>query len=624
MGQDDIRIFQHLNKYARFLPEKARRETWQESVDDRIMTFFLDKYGSKIDADVWADIRNALLADDACFAMRVVQMAGPAMVRCNVSAYNCAYSPIESLDDMVDALYILMQGTGFAYSVERKYIGSLPPVGYQDLASERVNFHVFTVPDTTEGWCDALMYTLRGVFSGRYVLMDYSQIRPAGTRLETKGGYASGHEPLQELIGFIWDIASTAQGRRFTPFEVHRIMCKIGKIVEVGGVRRAAMLCLSDLDDIEMRKAKNGEFWDKYPELTMANNSAVYTNLEAQYGDFLDEWDNLVSSGTGERGIFNRSGNMPSRRALADFGTNPCGEIILRPRQFCNLSIAVIRPSDSRDEITRKVTLAAIMGTLQAGLTDFKYISNRWKGNCREEALLGVDLLGAVDNLYLHDPSFLATLRDLVVATNKEYAAKIGIKQAAATTCIKPGGNSSERFGTGNSITGWHGKYIKRRVRVNDIDPMCKFLKDQGLEHEPAIGSDNVTVFTFLKEAPEGAVLRSSMDAKAQLEYWLLLKKNWTEHNPSTTIFVKEDEWGFVREWLETNWEYVGGLAFLPYSDAVYLQQPNEEVSQEVYNDLVSKFPTIDWALFGEYEKMFGDTTTVGQEMACLGGACDL
>lgn len=617
---EDLRTFQHLNKYARFRKDLNRRETWQETVDGRVMPFFKKQYGNALHDLEWQILRDALFHEQASFSMRALQMAGPAAERENVTLYNCAYLPIESLDDFSEILYILMQGTGCAFSVERQYVDKLPAVAPRNEAADDSD-NVWPIEDSTEGWCNALVAGLELWWAGRDVTFDYSAIRPEGSRLVTKGGYASGPKPLKELLDFAKIIVTDAAGRKLRPLEVHRLACKIGKIVEVGGVRRAAMLGLSDLDDLEMRSAKNGTFWETMPELTMANNSVAY-GPNVDWDAFDAEWENLRTSGSGERGIFNRPSKGARGRDLTLCGTNPCDEIFLKPRQFCNLTIAIIRPDDNRFSIRSKVEAATVMGTLQAGMTNFRYIRPIWRENSQEEALLGVDLMGALDNPLLQEPGFLRELRDLVIVTNTKIARRLGIKLSAATTCIKPGGNSGERYGTGNSISGWHAQHYIRRVCVNNVDPMCLFLKDQGVPYEPKYNGEPVTVFSFLKEAPPGAILRNDRSVRDQLEWWLTLKQNWCEHNPSTTIYVKDDEWDFVKGWVKEHWNLIAGLAFLPYDGSVYKQAPFEEVSAEEFARLKGRFPRIDWESFGFYEAVYGDTTTVGQEMACTGGAC--
>lgn len=611
----DIETFQFLDKYARFIEEKGRRETWDEAVD-RTVGWFRSKFGALLSPDDWNTIDRAQREEAASFSMRAVQMAGRPADRCNVCIYNCAAVGISSIDDLVDILYILMQGTGCAFSVERYYTDKMPVIA-PALSREALEHYVV---DSTEGWCDALAAGLSAWFNGREINFDTTGVRPEGARLATKGGFASGPAPLVAMLGYIRDIVTGASGRRLRPVEVHKIACKIGEVVQVGGVRRAAMLSLSDLDDAEMMVAKSGEFWKTSPELAMANNSAVYQD-DLDLEMFAREWDNLRTSGTGERGIFNRNSAVSTapRRQTVRFLTNPCGEILLRSRQFCNLSIAIVRPGDSRQVLRSKVRTAAIMGTLQAACTDFRYIHPGWKANSREEALLGVDLLGALDNAHLQDEGFLAELKGLVVATNAQYSAKLGIAQACATTCIKPGGNSGERYGTGNSLTGWYAPYYKRRVRVDTTSPMYLFLQDQGVpvEMDPVSGK---AVFTFYKAAPPGARLRGDMTALDVLNWWKKLKTNWTEHNPSVTVPVRPHEWNDVNNWLVANWGIVGGLSFLPYDGGVYPLAPFEEIGEQEYLDAVASFPTIEWSQFGDYEEL--DTTTVGQEMACLGGAC--
>lgn len=613
---DAIGQFQHYSKYARFDVAAGRREHWPETVD-RTVGFFVANRPAL--ADVADDLRAAMFSEGAMPSMRSVQMAGPPAERCNVSLYNCAYSPIEDTKDMADALYILMQGTGFAFSVERAFIGKLPVV------APATDGHVaITVEDNTESWCDALHAVLDAAYAGHTYDMDVSAVRPAGARLVTKGGYASGPEPLVELCTLAYDTLRAAVGRRLRPFEVHRIMCKIGQIVQVGGVRRAAMLSLSDIDDIEMRECKNGAFWERYPELTMANNSAAYRTADA-WGSFDDEWANLVSGGSGERGIFNGQSPQPARRRVSSrtLGTNPCGEINLVPRQFCNLSIAIMRPDDTLDDIRRKVVAAAIFGTAQASFTDFRYIKGDWSANSQREALLGVDLQGALDNDLLQDPATLSALRQLVLETNQVWAERLRINRTAAATCIKPSGNSGERFGTGNSLTGWYAPFFERRVVIQKSEPLYAFLVAQGVPVEEHYSDPRLAIFVFPKRAPAGAVIRGSRTALEQLEWWLTLKRHWTEHNPSATIYVRADEWDAVAGWIRENREWIGGLSFLGFDDTVYPQAPYTPITEGEYNAAVARFPDVDWTLLDAYERGV-DSTTAGQEFACLGDSCSI
>lgn len=609
---NDIQEFQRLDKYARYLPELGRRETWEETVRDRVVPFFRDYKKFNLPESLWDELTQGLLDMDALPSMRVIQMAGPSLERCEVGAFNCAALALDSIGAFAELLYILMQGTGCSFSVERQYIGKLPPV-----AAQRDNLtETYIVPDTTEGWCDALKLGMLSWYEGLDITFDVSRVRPSGTRLVTKGGFASGPEPLLELLEFTRTIIRGAAGRKLTSVECHRIACKIADIVQVGGVRRAATLSHSDLNDVDMRTLKNGEFWRDMPELGQANNSAVYTGELTPEFDI--EWENLRTSGSGERGIVRRDGVIPERRARRKFFVNPCGEILLRNKQFCNLSIAVIRPNDSWMTVLRKVSLATIWGTLQSGLTQYKYLSTGWARNSREECLLGVDIPGADANPLFDDPAFLRELRDEVVSINKQIANLIGVNPSKATTCVKPGGNSGVFLGAGHPVNGWMARYAIRRVRSGTQTPMFAFLRDQGVPYELETG--RTAVFDFLVAAPETALVSTEMTALEQLDRWLLFKQNWTEHNPSVTIYVGDDEWGQVKSWLKANWAWVGGLSFFPKSDHVYRLAPIEAISREEYENRLESFPTIDWSLYYQYEA--SDSTTLGGDFACVGGAC--
>lgn len=610
---NDIQTFQQLDKYARFNEQLGRRETWDETVD-RVMSFFLDHKQMPLNAGEVDMLETAMRNMDASFAMRVVQMAGPALERCEVGAYNCSGLPIVDLFAFSEVLYVSMQGTGVSFSTERVFTSRLPRVKPQTGGK----WATFVVPDTTEGWADALHYGLRCWFNGHDCVFDVSQVRPAGARLKTKGGYASGPGPLLELLEFARGLVLGAQGRQLNSLEAHRIAAKTMQIVEVGGVRRAAGLGLSDLDDPLMRDAKNGKFWETMPELSMANNSAVYNDFDLD--TFNTEWANLVASGTGERGIYNRA--SVTGRGAHLFLPNPCGEINFRPFGFCNLTLAIIRVTDTADDIRRKVMIATIMGTMQAALTKFNYIRSEWTKNAEEERLLGVDLTGALDSLLLQNDAFLRELSEIVESTNKQWAERLNINAAAASRCIKPGGNSGVLFNTGNSVSGWFSEYGIRRVRTGKIGPMAHFLRDQGVPFNEEYNDPSKLVFDFPFKAPEGVVLRKSMSALDQLEWWLKLKLNWTDHNPSCTIYVKPEEWEPVRQWVVEHWDLVGGLAFFPYSDAVYPLAPLEEITKERYDELMTTWPKIDWSLFPDYELF--DQTVVGMDKACAGGACEL
>lgn len=629
----ELEIFQFMDKYSRFIPEKGRRESWPEAVE-RVIEYFHWHVNTILNVPAgtvnFAMLRSALLKREALPAMRVLQMAGPAAKRCQVSCFNCSYLSVSSIRDFSEAFYILMQGTGVGFSVEYEYAGDLPKVSKQKKLPPRE----FVVEDSTEGWCAALSDGLEAWWSGNDINFDVSKVRPAGAKLFTKGGRASGPGPLVELLNFAREIILGRQGRRLSDLDVHRIMCKVGKIVQVGGVRRAAMIGLSDLDSATMRDAKSGAFWLTMPELTMANNSAVYDNKPTDT-EFMSEWLAMAKSGSGERGIWNRWGvnqQIPKRRKKSRFGVNPCGEIVLKSRQFCNLSIPVIRPGDDEAEITRKVVLATIFGTLQASMTNFKFLCQDWKSNSEDEALLGVDLIGASDNDLLKPgnpdrDALFRRLRDTVVATNVEWAKRLGINPSAATTCIKPSGNSSVFLGAGNPITGWYAPYFIRRVRCNSISPVSQLLRDAGVPHAPEYDSVDpknpaVWVFDFPYKAPEGALTKDDLSTTAQLENWLSFKKNWTEHNPSMTAYVGPGEWMDAGAWVLRNFESVGGLSFLPRDNGVYKLAPNEAITKQKYEELMAAFPRIPWEKLSRYERE--DHTTMSLDYACVSGVCEI
>lgn len=610
----DIQEFQRLDKYARFMPELGRRETWQETVSDRVLPFFRDHKGFKLPPAMWAELEQGLLDKDAFPSMRVIQMAGPALERCEVGAFNCAAVALDSVASFAELLYVLMQGTGCSFSVERQFIQKLPVVQASTGKSTTM-----AVEDTTEGWCDAFKAGMLSWYEGRNIAFDISQIRPAGARLVTKGGYASGPEPLLELLAFTRTLMLGAQGRQLTSVECHRIACKAADIVQVGGVRRAATLSHSDLDDEDMQALKNGAFWETMPELSQANNSAVYLG-ELDEVAFDREWENLRTSGTGERGIVRRDGVVPERRGPGKYLYNPCAEIALKSKQFCNLSLAVIRPHDTKADVMRKVRLATIWGTLQSGLTKYRYLSKAWSRNSKEECLLGVDIPGADANPLFNKPGYVRKLRDEVIRLNREIACLIGVNPSVATTCVKPGGNSGVFLGVGHPVNGWMARWAIRRVRSGTQTPMFAFLRDQGVPHE--LETERTAVFDFLVAAPPSALVSTEMTAIQQLDRWLMFKQNWTEHNPSVTIYVGDTEWDLVRDWVKRNWDWVGGLSFFPKTDHVYKLAPIEPISRDEYEKRLAAFPKIDWGLYYAYET--ADATTLGGDFACAGGACSL
>lgn len=626
--KDEIQKFQALDKFARFDQENRRRETWPESVK-RTLGFFKKhcaNRGYTFDVKYWDRLEHGLLNLKASPSMRCIQMAGPALERCHVGVYNCSFQFLQNTQDLAEELYILMQGTGVGFSVEREYaVEKFPRVTPQDSEKEKL-FHV--VEDTTEGWCDAYKLGLDTWWSGGDIDYDFSNVREEGAVLHTKGGRASGPGPLKDLLQFARRRILENQGLKLSSVDLHDINCYAHRIVRMGGVRRASGISLSDLNDHKMRDCKRGEFWHCNDQRNQANNSAVYSE-KPDPAAWVEEWNSLVQSGSGERGIFNRGAlktQFPSRRKADGilFGTNPCGEIILRHKQFCNLSIAVIRPEDDLASLKEKVVLATIWGTLQSTMTDFNYIGEAWKNNSEEERLLGVDLLGFLDHPILQDDEkaapVLAELRQLVIDVNREWSERLGISPSAATTCIKPSGDSSVFFGTAAGFKGHHGAYYVRRVRASDTNPIAQMLRDEGVPCFTDYDGSGM-VLEFPMKAPEKGVLLENQTAISQLEKWKVFKQYWTEHNPSVTIYVRPEEWLKVGQWVYANWEYVGGLSFLPYDGGVYDLAPYEVIDQSEYEKRSDAFPKIDWSKLTSYEQE--DMTDLHQQVACTGGACE-
>lgn len=621
--------YQFYSKYARWLNEAGRRETWEEAID-RVISFLWKKIGAALTGREWEELRQGMLRMEAMPSMRLLQMAGPAAERCNVCIYNCAYLPLSDLFSFSELLYILMQGTGVGFSVEPDYIGRLPMVTPQ----RGLEPDVYVVPDHTEGWCDALYAGMQHWFGGYDITFDTSGVRREGMRLHTKGGRASGPRPLEELLTFTRGKILARQGDYLQPIDAHDIACKEGWIVQVGGVRRAALISLSALQDRQMAHAKDGQFWTLQPQRQMANNSVVY-DTEPSAVEFMEEWLTLAKSGSGERGIFNRSMlhlQIPERREFRRFGCNPCGEILLREHSFCNLSITVARKDDSIAELRRKVRLASILGTLQSTFTDFNYIRPQWRINCHEERLLGVDITGQMDcnllrpNMYRSD--LLDDLAQIAIKTNQEFARRIGINPSAATTAVKPSGNSAWLLDCASGTGPRYAPYFIRRMRGGAYDPISKLLRDEGVPCFPENGSTwetaSVWVFEFPVKAPEGAMTRHDLTALEQLENWLEWKTHYTEHNPSTTIYINPEEWLAAGNWVYEHWKQVGGLAFLPKGDDdhVYELAPYSEISEEEYDRRLAEFPEIDWSKLRRYE--LEDSTEGSREFACTSGACSL
>ncbi|HVN26334.1 MAG TPA: ATP cone domain-containing protein [Candidatus Paceibacterota bacterium] len=622
--------FVYYRSYSNWIPDEGRRETWIETVD-RYMAFMKENLGTRLTAAEYAEVREAILKQEAMPSMRLLQFAGKAARTTNVCAYNCSFTAPQRLEDFAEIMYISMCGTGAGFSVESQNVQRLPQIRKQTGA--RLPTHV--IADSKEGWCEALTLGLKAWFGGSDVDFDFSLLRPAGARLKTMGGKSSGPEPLRALLSFARAKILAKQGRRLSNIDVHDICCKIGDIVVAGGVRRSAMISLSDLDDPEMRDAKAGQFYFTEPQRSMANNSAVYVRKPSST-EFLSEWMSLAKSGTGERGIFNRGGmtkQLPKRRLdsltddeLASIGTNPCGEILLQPKEFCNLSEVVARAEDTEATLLRKIRIATILGTYQSTLTHFPFLSEGWKENCERERLLGVSITGQWDCPAVRNAQVLRTLKARAVAVNAEYAKRFGISSSKAVTCVKPSGTVSQTVDASSGLHPRHAHYYIRRIRISATDALFHMLKDQKVPYFPEVGqsltSASTYVFEFPVKAPEGGITKDDLSAIDQLEYWKMVKENYTEHNPSVTISVGADEWVAVANWVYENWDMVGGLSFLPREEHAYLLAPYEEITKERYEDIAAKMPQIDFSQILLYEHE--DQTDVKKELACVGGVCEI
>lgn len=622
--------FVYYRTYAKWITEQGRRETWVETID-RYMDFMKENLGSGLSDKEYAEVRETILNQEAMPSMRLLQFAGKAARRTNVCAYNCSFIAPRTFQDFAEIMYISMCGTGVGWSVESENIQALPQI----LRQTGMQLPVHVIPDSKEGWADAFSFALKTWFEGNDVAFDYSKIRPAGSRLATMGGKSSGPEPLRSLIDFTKERIMRRQGRHLTNLDAHDIICKIGECVVAGGVRRSAMISLSDLDDDAIRDSKKGQFYVTEAQRMLANNSAVY--LEKPTAEiFLDEWIALMKSGSGERGIFNRGGlarTLPKRRLdqwkggiYPSWGTNPCGEIILQSKQFCNLSEVVARAEDTEETLLKKVRIATILGTYQSTLTYFPYLSHEWKRNCEKERLLGVSITGQWDCAVARDPDVLEKLKKMAVQTNKKFAAKLGVNQSVCVTCVKPSGTVSQTVDCASGMHPRHAPYYIRRVRISATDALFKMLRDQGVPYVPEVGqtiSDATTyVFEFPVKAPEGATCRDDIGALRQLEHWKIVKEHYTEHNPSVTISIGEDEWIKVGNWVYEHWDIVGGLSFLPRSNHVYQLAPYETITKERYENLLSDVSHIDFSKIVTYE--IDDETEVKRELACVAGVCDV
>jgi len=621
--------FVYYRTYSRWIDEEGRRETWIETVD-RYVNFMKENIGDKLTDAEYADVRSAIMKQEAMPSMRLLQFAGKAARVNNIAAYNCSFIAIQKLEDFAEIMYISMSGTGCGFSVERANVERLPQIKRQ--TGKKLPTHV--IGDDKEGWCDAMTLGLKTWFDGKDIDFDFSQLRPAGARLKTMGGKSSGPEPLRRALSFARAKVLARQGRRLSDIDAHDIACKIGECVVAGGVRRSAMISLSDLDSPEMRVAKMGQFYFTEPQRSMANNSAVY--LEKPSAEvFMEEWLSLIKSHSGERGLFNRGGlakQLPARRLkvlkdnLSVVGTNPCGEIILQSKQFCNLSEIVARAEDTEETLMKKARIATILGTYQSTLTHFPYLSKEWKQHCEAERLLGVSITGQWDCPVVRNEYVLRKLRDYMLEVNREYAARFGITPSTCITCVKPSGTVSQTVDSSSGLHPRHAQYYIRRVRISATDALFQMLKDQKIPYFPEVGqsvsSANTYVIEFPVKAPDGAVKKDDLSAIEQLEYWKKVKMNYTEHNPSVTISVGEDEWVGVANWLYENWDMLGGLSFLPREDHAYLLAPYEEISRERYEEMVAKIPKIDFSQILLYEHE--DTTDVKKELACVGGVCEI
>jgi ribonucleoside-diphosphate reductase alpha chain len=620
------------SRYARYLDDKGRREHWSETVSryfDFMQKHLKTKHNFEMTSELREKLQSAVTNREVLPSMRSIMTSGDALERQNVAGYNCSYLPIDDPKAFDEAMYILLCGTGVGFSVEQKYVNKLPEV--PDTLFESGT--TIVVKDSKEGWAKSLRQLIALLYAGEIAKWDVSAVRPAGARLKTFGGRASGPGPLVELFKYVVQKFKGAAGRKLNSIECHDIMCKIGEVVVVGGVRRSAMISLSDLSDDRMAHAKSGNWWDGNGQRALANNSAVYED-RPDVGKFMREWCSIYDSHSGERGIFNRQASRyqasknERRNAEQEWGTNPCSEIILRPYQFCNLSTVVVRSDDTVETLRDKVAMATMLGTFQSTMTYFPYLRKIWQTNTEEERLLGVSMTGILDNRLLNNPddqalpSLLESFRDTAIETNKMLAEAIGIPQSAAITCVKPEGTASQLAGTASGIHPQHSKHYMRRVRSDNKDPLTAFLKNSGFPAEPCfMKPDSTTVFSFPMKVAEDAVIRDDMTAIQHLRLWLVYQRHWCEHKPSVTISVKETEWPEVGSWVWNNFDEITGVSFLPYDGGTYRQAPYEEITGEEYEKLSKAMPSsINWEAFIENT----DNVEGVQTLACVAGVCEM
>jgi ribonucleoside-diphosphate reductase alpha chain len=637
----EYQTFIATSRYARWREEDKRRETWGETVN-RYVQYWADKIvltsGQVLTYDELKPLEDAIFSLKVLPSMRALMTAGVALDRDNMAGFNCSYIAVDSPRAFDETLYILCCGTGTGFSVERQYVQKLPEIAEEFHETETT----IVIRDSKIGWATAFKELISMLYNGQMPRWDMSKVRPAGSPLKTFGGRASGPEPLEDLFRFTVEIFRNAKGRKLTSIECHDLMCKIAEVVVVGGVRRSALISLSNLTDERMRVAKSGEWWNENPQRALANNSVCYTE-RPDMEIFMKEWLSLVRSKSGERGIYNREAAnklRPERREEADFGTNPCSEINLRSKQVCNLSEIVVRPDDTFDTLKEKARIAAILGTLQATLTDFRYLSTKWRKNTEEEALLGVSLTGIMDhpilsgnsisskwfceNRMMNLPTILTELKEVVIETNKEWAEKLGINPATATTAIKPSGTVSQLVDSASGIHPRYSEYYIRTVRADKKDPLTQFMVEMGFPVEDDVTAPhNTSVFSFPMKAPDNSIFRDDRTAIQQLEQWKLYAVYWCEHKPSITVYVREHEWMEVGAWVYKNFDILSGVSFLPHSNHTYRQAPYQEINKEKYEGLLKSMPRgVDWGDLRSYEEV--DTTTGVKELACSAGGCEI
>lgn len=629
--------FVFLRTYARWIAKESRRETWIETVD-RYVNFMRENLGDKLTEEEYNDVREAILNQEAMPSMRLLQFAGDPARRCNAVAYNCSFVAPTKFQDFGEVLYLSASGCGVGFAAESKNIEQLPQIKEQT----GVVLKTHVVEDSKEGWANALVHGITTWYEGKDVEFDYSTIRPAGARLKTMGGKASGPDPLKSLLDFTRQTILSRQNRRLRPIDAHDILCKIGEAIVSGGVRRSAMISLSGLDDEEIRHAKDGNFFYNHPHRMLANNSAVY-EVKPTSEEFLEEWMALMKGRSGERGIFNRGslmkqlpkrrldlwrkqGHIVNEKIVGSIGCNPCGEIILQSKQFCNLSEVIARRNDTLATLKKKIRIAAIIGTYQGSLTKFNYVSEDWKNNCESERLLGVSVTGQWDSPEARKPEVLRALRDEAIAVNKKYAKRFGISPSTAITAVKPSGTVSQTVNCASGMHPRHSEYYIRRIRITSTDSLFKMLKDQGVQFHPEVGQTmdnaNTYVIDFPVKAPKSSVYSNDLTAIEQLEYWKNVKENYTEHNPSVTISIGDEEWVGVANWLYENWDMIGGLSFLPRQGQVHRLSPYEEITKEQYEKLSEKYQNVDYSKLVTYE--IRDETEQAKELACSGGLCEI